>query len=199
MTWIKICPKCGKKQEYSCKKSYYLAVKINANCRCCAVSTSHQEFPRDFFNKTVYRQSMSESLKKARKTDSYGDAFKEKCRKNRAKQLQAGIGGKVNFNSVACQFIDKLNKIYNWNLVHAMNGGESCIEGFFVDGFDTCKNIVFEYDEPKHHTLCQQKRDSQKTRVIIESCHPEIFWRYDEKNESMWDVLNKKEVIWQHR
>ena len=50
-----------------------------------------------------------------------------------------------------CKYIDELNKKNNWNLQHALNGGEFEVDGFFLDGYDNNLNIAFEYDESKHY------------------------------------------------
>lgn len=39
----------------------------------------------------------------------------------------------------------------NWNLRHAENGGEIIKFGYFLDAYDEEKNIVVEYDEPRHY------------------------------------------------
>lgn len=50
-----------------------------------------------------------------------------------------------------CKYIDALNEKFGWNLQHAENGGEYTIGGYFLDGYDKEKNIVFEYDEEIHY------------------------------------------------
>jgi len=59
------------------------------------------------------------------------------------------------YNSEACNFIDELNRKNNWNLRHALSGGEHYIRelGFWLDGYDKDKNIVFEYNERKHYNI----------------------------------------------
>lgn len=148
---------------------------------------------KSFFVDPDYKRRMSESLKLARKDETkYGESFREKCRKNRAIQLQRGIGGMVSYNPNACVFMDRLNEERGWNLIHALNGGEKMVEGFFLDGYDEQRKIAFEYDEPKHHTLAQQKRDSIKRNVIVKYLSPMEFWRYDEKNKTLYNSLEAK-------
>lgn len=59
------------------------------------------------------------------------------------------------YNLNACNFIDELNKKNNWSLQHALNGGEYYVKelGYWLDGYDKGKNIVFEYNERKHYNI----------------------------------------------
>lgn len=90
-----------------------------------------------------------------------------------------------------CKYIDELNSKMNWNLKHALNGGEKEICGYFVDGYDEELNIVFEYDEPKHYInvynniLCE--RDIQRQQEIINELNCS-FYRYNEKIDKFYRV-----------
>ena len=75
------------------------------------------------------------------------------------------LPSKRNYNFDACEFIDKLNKERGWNLQHALNGGEVELYGYFVDGYDKERNIIFEYDEPNHDKLGKKKK-IQFVRII---------------------------------
>jgi len=187
--WKRRC-NCGNEMIYSCRRSYNTGRRTNSICRECAVKLSHKSDPREFFNTYDYRKKMSNALKKVRCTASYGEEFKKKCRLNKARWIKLNVGPK--YNKKACQFIDELNNKMNWNLRHAENGGEKEIEGFFVDGYDDVRNIIFEYDEPKHHTLSQEKKDRIKEKVIIEKIHPSKFIRYSERYKTIYDVVNKE-------
>lgn len=81
----------------------------------------------------------------------------------RKKGVKFGCVGASNFNSKACQFIDRLNQEKGWNLQHALNGGEVQLYGYFVDGYDKKRNIIFEYDES-------------------------LFIRYDERNNNLYEI-----------
>lgn len=77
---------------------------------------------------------------------------REKIRLGTVKYLNTIEDGiKVRYNKNACTYIDNLNKKFNWNLQHAENGGEYCINGYFLDGYDKDRNIAFEYDEKRHY------------------------------------------------
>lgn len=118
---------------------------------------------------------------------------KEKIRTSILNKLKIrGISAK--YNPRACQFIDALNNRMGWNLQHALNGGEVTICGYSVDGYDKEKNIIFEYDEPKHHHTIQKNKDEKRQRELIahfiNNQNPVSFWRYDERYQKLYEVLS---------
>lgn len=189
--WKRIC-KCGNEMIYSCRKSFKLGNRKNSICRNCATKESSRKRDHSWMRNKEYRNKMRDSILKIRNTDRYGEQFKEKCRQNKAKQIVLGLGNKPNYNKNACIFIDKLNFQFGWKLKHAESGGEEMIEGFFVDGYDNEYNIVFEYDEPKHHTLSQEKRDQLKEKIIIDKLNPTKFVRYSERYDFLYDIINEE-------
>ena len=69
------------------------------------------------------------------------------------------------YNLEACKFFDKINKELNWNLQHALNGGEFIVYTYRIDAYDKDKCVMIEYDEPFHEYKKQQ--DSQRTNQIL--------------------------------
>jgi len=63
-------------------------------------------------------------------------------------------GGKMvpHFNIFACELFDKIAKLKNITIKHALNGGEYFIPelGYWVDGYDEINNVVYEYYEKEH-------------------------------------------------
>jgi hypothetical protein len=126
------------------------------------------------------------------------DDYRRKRRiitRNLLKQ-KLGNGRIAAYSKKACYFVDELNKKFGWNLVHAENGGEYEIDGYSLDGYDTNKNIIFEYDEPHHYNFdgSLKKKDIQRQNDLIKSLNPIEFWRYDEKRNLMYNTLNEKEL-----
>lgn len=107
---------------------------------------------------------------------------KDKIRETVAKRI-IKLGHRTNFSKRACDYIDNLNKEKNWNLQHALNGGEKFVKGYFVDGYDKNLNIVFEYDEAAHYKDIENNilrdKDIIRQNTIIEELNCE-FWRYNE-------------------
>lgn len=93
-------------------------------------------------------------------------------------------------NNNACNYIDQLNKEYNWNLQHGLNGGEIHIGPYSLDGYDKELNIVFEYDEPHHYKDVEHNilmdRDISRMQYIKEQLHCK-FYRYNEKLNLLYE------------
>jgi len=122
---------------------------------------------------------------------SHTEETKNKIRKSTADYFIKHLSGKPHYNKVACLFIDNLNEKYDLKLIHAENGGEKCVSGYFVDGYDEEKNIVFEYDEKSHYkdvynNILKQK-DINRQNIIIQElgCR---FIRYNETIDLLYEV-----------
>lgn len=97
---------------------------------------------------------------------------KTKIRLNRLKVISTNKfnGHQVipSFNPKGCKAIDAYGAEHGYTFQHAMNGGEHLIEelGYWVDGYDKEKNVVIEYDEPRHKY--QREKDEQRQQNITE-------------------------------
>ena len=100
------------------------------------------------------------------------------------------IGSVVNYNEKACKYIDELNKIHNWNLKHALNGGEFKVGPYSLDGYDKELNIAFEYDEPKHHESKKIEEHDKKRAEYIMSILKCRFFRYDEQKDVFYEITS---------
>jgi len=109
-----------------------------------------------------------------------------------------GKSGLISYNKRACEFIDYINKKFNLKFQHATNGGEYNVSGYFLDGYDREKNIVFEYDEKYHYDTSNNLKEKDRKRQdnIIQEISPIEFWRYNERTGILSDVINKKELIY---
>lgn len=192
--WKRMCRKCGKEMVYSCRCSFNTGNRTNSVCRNCATLESSKYSNKSVFKTEKYRNKQSEMMKKKRQTESFGELFKEKCRVNKLKKIQEQ-GVTKTYNKNACEFIDEINKKFGYKLQHALNGGEIVISGFSLDGYDNEKNVVFEYDEPKHNKKSQIKKDSVRQNIIIDKLNPVIFLRFNEEYNRMVDVISGKEIL----
>ena len=95
------------------------------------------------------------------------------------------------YNINACQYIDKLNEEKGWHLQHALNGGEIEVGGYFLDGYDKEKNIVFEYDETNHYSDVYnnvlKEKDVKRQKFLKTKLNCE-FYRYNEKLGLLYKV-----------
>jgi hypothetical protein len=194
--YIRVCKKCGAQQKYSCRRSYLISKKQNTICKTCATKESAKYIDKSFMKSDEYRNIMSKSLKssKIHKKKMSSKEVREKLRVAKLKQIKE-LGTQTNYNAEACEFINKLNKERNWNLQHALNGGEIRIGGYSLDGYDKEKNIIFEYDERKHEIKTIKEKDKVREQIIIQKINPKIFIRYSEKNNRLYDVISDKEII----
>lgn len=90
------------------------------------------------------------------------------------------------YNIKGCKLMDEYNKSYGYNFIHALNGGERKFIGYWVDGYDAEKNVVFEYDERKHFDIHGnlKKRDMERMLRIKQHLGCK-FIRYNEVTETI--------------
>jgi hypothetical protein len=115
-------------------------------------------------------------------------SHKEAIKKGTKRFLEENkIVGGARYSVKACEYINKLNEEKNWNLQHALNGGEITVGPYYLDGYDKDLNIAFEYDENKHHygyTEELSEKDIKKMTYIKEKLHCRFF-RYNEKTDEL--------------
>jgi len=117
---------------------------------------------------------------------------RRKIRLSVLKHIRENIGTDLRptFNPRACKYIDGLNQKHGWNLKHALNGGEYFISdlGFWVDGFDQKRNIIFEYDEPKHYGVDGFLKERDVNRMTEIKNHLGCqFFRYNERENKFYE------------
>ena len=99
---------------------------------------------------------------------------------------------RANYNPNSIKILEQIAEEHGWNIQHAENGGEFYTGiGYFVDAYDKEKNIVLEYDEPRHYIDIENnvlsKKDLKRQQEIIDNLHCE-YWRYNEKIGILWKV-----------
>jgi predicted nucleic acid-binding Zn-ribbon protein len=184
------CPKCGNNQKYYDRKVYNRSMKENWLCKKCATKESSKYVDRSFQKTNKYRQMMSKSCKGKKHTEE----TKEKLRLAKLNQIRSQ-GIQHTYNPNACRFINDFGEKKGYHFRHAMNGGEVIVAGYSLDGYDKEKNIVFEYDEPKHDILSIKQKDIIRQKRIIKKISPFMFIRFNEKHNKLYDVISGKELI----
>lgn len=122
------------------------------------------------------------------------DITKEKLRIAKLNQLQSQ-GICRSYNPVACQFISEFGNKYGYDFQHGMNGGEVMLAGYMVDGYDKSKNVVFEYDEPKHENFNRKMKDLERISRIIQKMNCQVI-RYSKRyNMFYWSFPNRSEIF----
>lgn len=107
------------------------------------------------------------------------------------KYTDLGLKFCPNISLNGCNYADFLNQKFGWNLQHGLNGGEVEIDGYFPDGYDKEKNIIFEYDEPFHYLDPENniltEKDIKRQNYLIEKLNCD-FYRYNEKKDYFYKV-----------
>lgn len=143
--YIRNCPECNVTIKYKYSSGVSFAKKNNSLCiKCANNNIEHKrKLSKSLSGKIPYIKGKKFSLES-----------KKKCRISAIKRIERNVGHQIspNFNPDACKLIDEYGKKYGYNFQHAMNGGEYFIQdlGYWVDGYDSRKNIVIEIDEKKH-------------------------------------------------
>ena len=193
-TLEKSCPKCGGVQKYLDRKLFNKSIDDSWLCKKCATKESAKYADKSYFKTVEYREMMSDALKSSEKNkNKFTEEFREKLRIAKLNQIRK-LGTQHTYNPNACKFIDEYGKQNGYNFRHAMNGGEKIIAGYSLDGYDEDKNIVFEYDEPKHNSPSVKKNDKLREQRIIQKINPNMFIRYDEENNVLCDTISGKEL-----
>lgn len=197
----KVCPNCKCIQRYSTQYKLNKSIEKNALCKRCvfkgrSISEEQKEFLRKrtgvnnpmFGKKASIETRLKMSLvKKGKIGKPLSEQTKHKLRLHRAKWIKEFAGG-PQYNPTACEFFNGLNLKNNWNLQHAENGGEYYLKelGYFLDAYDKEKNIVVEYDEPKHYTIEGKLKDKDvKRQGRITSLLGCKFFRYNELTKNL--------------
>jgi hypothetical protein len=95
-----------------------------------------------------------------------------------------------NYNTDSISILDEISEIINYNIQHALNGGEKKFGRYLVDGYIEELNVAIEWDE-KYHLKENQKENDLIRQKFIEDNYNCIFIRISEKK---WNN-NKQEQI----
>ena len=125
-----------------------------------------------FFQK-IYKEILEKQIKTT--IDRYGETFFRLV---------------PNYNPHSIFILDEISKIINYNIQHALNGGEKKFGRYWVDGYIEKLNVVLEWDE-KYHLKENQKENDLIRQKFIEDNYSCIFIRISEKK---W-YTNKQEQI----
>lgn len=155
---------------------------------------------KEIYNKrkeTIRKKYNNGELKPSFLNKHHTEEFKDKLRSIRSAKYQEK-GGRMNFSEKACNYMNSLNEKYNWNLQHALNGGEILCLGYWLDGYDKDLNIVFEYDEPKHYKDIENNIlrdiDIKRQNKIIKELHCRFF-RYNEYLNLFYEINTNGSIV----
>lgn len=134
------------------------------------------------------RRKISEShAGKSRKSKSKSEEHKRKIRKSIVETLKNKHGEdfQPGYNPKACELIEEYGEKHEYDFQHAENGGEYHIKelGYWVDGYDSEENVVFEYYEPAHRKTKRKERDERRKKEIMKhlDCKFVEYHEWDDK------------------
>jgi hypothetical protein len=159
LKWIRPCPQCNAEILHNTIKLCRTAVKLKRTCSIC------------YHKNKIGSKATSEA--------------KANISKGIIKAMEEGRRVRCNrwHNSLACVWLDALSIDTGWNIQHAMNGGELRIGKYWIDGYDSKRNIIIEYDEHQHFANVKENiltlHDIQRQTYIRERFSGE-FYRYNE-------------------
>jgi hypothetical protein len=145
------------------------------------------------FNKNSHTPEAIEKRRLKQKGKKASEETRKKMRISAINRITEKNGGVCTMHNInACKYLDNLSKQNEWNLQHALNGGEFYVSnlGYFVDGYDKEKNIVVEYDEPLHYNSKGElkEKDIIRQKQIINELNCK-FYRYNEKKGELYEIL----------
>ena len=151
----RFCPKCRGEIKHKNKYDRNRLEKQGALCLVCRrLGKKHSEETKQKISKANAGRKMTrKQIQKSVENKSYvvSEKTKELLRIRKIEYMEKnGTLVWPNFNELACEYFDWLNKYNNWNGHHAKNGGEKRIGKYWVDYYEPNQNIIIEWDEDKH-------------------------------------------------
>ena len=192
-------------------------VKITAICECCDKERilsfrDYRDICHDCFvyskenrlkhsgeNNPMFGKKHSEETKekigKAQKGKSKSKETKRKMRTSALKRIERNLreGYQLTpfWNPVACDLIEQYGSTNGFNFQTAKTGGEHYIKeiGYFLDGYDSEKNVAIEIYEPFHFKN-QEKidHDIQRQKEIQDYLHCDFIIIIVDKNNNILKI-----------
>lgn len=207
--WTRRCPICASEIVYAKEKYQKICARRGSKCKKCQnreISRRRKGISLEKRLGKIKAAKMKEKQSLALRgipkpkywidrmrgdsNPNFGNTWtahqRELARKRMAKLVKDRGWPKKIYNPTACRYLDKLSKEMGWKLVHAKNGGEKILEGYFVDGYDVRRKIVVEYDEPYHYYANGKlkRKDVERMRDIIKHTGCK-FYRYNEQLKTL--------------
>jgi len=191
--WTKKCNNCGNLQFYGRKDVRDRAVRLNIGCNSCKefseehrkrigiksasrkyntdvvqqrLSTLYERYPDGYKHTDDVKKNISKRMKED--NPMFNEEIKNRVRTSLFQKYNGWFPTNkgVAYNKDACKLFDEINNKLGWNGLHAENGGEIAVAGFYLDYYEPNKNIVIEFDEQYHKKPSRAQRDALKDKVL---------------------------------
>jgi hypothetical protein len=219
--FTKECPTCNGIMQYSSKDSLRCAIKRGTTC--CSPRSKQNRVGRVQSEESRKKISEANKGKEYNRSNLGKKESDETRRKKSIalKGRVPGFGGKShspetrqlhrerrledldskfptgwtapNYNKKACELFEEINQVMGWNGQHAERGGEVRMLGYFLDYYEPTRNVVIEYDEPRHEIPSVKAKDSLKQKEITELLNCQ-FIRIKQTDERSW-IDRQEEII----
>lgn len=188
------CPEIRRKNSNGCKRAYRTGKRISATLGKPGWNRGLTKETDQRVAKGANEMKRRCALKEINTGHPQTEYAKQRLRALRLKEIEErGIAiYSPNFSKRACEYIDHLNESKGWNLQHALNGGETRIDNYFLDGYDKVLNIAFEYDEPRHYLNVEESILRESDVVRMQRIYDRLkcrFFRYNEQKDTLYEVI----------
>lgn len=188
-SWTLSCSVCGDTTKYITRENYRRAIRENRTMCIPCRGKANKGLKRTEDQRTLISEktkvAMNSDVVKKKVIDGMNNPeVKRKLREHRIKQIQLS-GQLISYNKDACKFFDELNNELDLSGIHALNGGEKQVAGYFVDYYEPNLNLVIEWDE-RHHKK-QINKDIHRAKEIIKEIGCK-FLRIDEETLELTEV-----------
>jgi hypothetical protein len=198
------CPSCNKVLYYTRNFSKISADRTNSKCfSCCNGGKNNPMFgtvsPRGMLGKHHSLQSRLQSSQKQRgiphsKEQNLKTSITTKEAMKRPdvkKRLYDSLSKtkylKVKTDKGQLELLEKWNRLgFNFEPNYQLYNNDFLC---YIDGYDTQKNVVIEYDSTYHRQPYQQTKDLIRQHQIVNILKPKKFWRYNSTTKQFKDVL----------
>ncbi len=165
------------------KYDYSKVIYVNARTKTRIICNIHGEFLQAPYCHYKVKQGCPQCKSNLISEKLTGKKLSQKHRKTlrlaRIRKMREQ-GTNRTFNPKACKFMDNFGKEYGYEFQHGLNGGEVQMLGYFVDGYDKKKKVIFEFDEKRHEFFKEKIKDFERTKNLINSGE-NLMIRYSEK------------------
>lgn len=109
--------------------------------------------------------------------------------KKKASELKIRGTAPGSYSAIAIEWLDSFN---NPNILHAENGGEQFIAGYYVDGYDSVTNTVYEFHGDLFHGNLDIFKPSDTPNPFNKTISAETLWQ---KTYDRMEVISKKATV----
>ena len=202
--YSKECPQCKRLISFGRSDSLGKSIRENCVCKSCMM---HNRKSTGFYTNERRNRKISESRKvyigeknhrfgkrhsfdtRQKMSVSLSKAMKESWKKPelRAKFLNNLKWKNVRFDNGQLELLDKWNRLgFNFIPNYRLKSNEHL---YYLDGYDSEKNVIIEYDSKYHDSPSQKEKDAIRASKIIKLLNPKKFWRYNKTKKTMIDIL----------